>query len=107
MGCRNPWRLSIDRATGFVYWGEVGPDAGGDGPRGPRGYDEINAFEAQQVAAGTTLGKLFVHVTQDEQDQRHKADRGQQCADDVPIKDAHSAKLYRISAPLTGPETIP
>jgi len=42
MGCRNPWRLSIDRATGFVYWGEVGPDANVDGPRGPRGYDEIN-----------------------------------------------------------------
>jgi cytochrome c len=42
MGCRNPWRMSIDEQTGFVYWGEVGPDAGGDGPRGPRGYDEIN-----------------------------------------------------------------
>lgn len=39
MGCRNPWRMSVDQATGFVYWGEVGPDAGGDGPRG---YDEIN-----------------------------------------------------------------
>jgi cytochrome c len=42
MGCRNPWRMSIDPKTGYVYWGEVGPDAGGDGPRGPRGYDEIN-----------------------------------------------------------------
>src|SRR5205814_6468227 len=42
MGCRNPWRMSIDERTGFMYWGEVGPDAGGDGPRGPRGYDEIN-----------------------------------------------------------------
>ena len=42
MGCRNPWRMSVDEATGFVYWGEVGPDANGDGPRGPRGYDEIN-----------------------------------------------------------------
>jgi len=42
MGCRNPWRMSVDQASGFVYWGEVGPDAGGDGPRGPRGYDEIN-----------------------------------------------------------------
>ena len=28
--------------TGIVYWGEVGPDANGDGPRGSRGYDEIN-----------------------------------------------------------------
>ena len=42
MGCRNPWRMSIDQHTGYVYWGEVGPDAGGDGKRGPRGYDEIN-----------------------------------------------------------------
>ena len=42
MGCRNPWRTSVDSVTGFLYWGDVGPDAGGDGPRGPRGYDEIN-----------------------------------------------------------------
>lgn len=42
MGCRNPWRVSVDERTGIIYWGEVGPDAGGDGPRGPRGYDEIN-----------------------------------------------------------------
>ncbi|MEZ0390391.1 MAG: PQQ-dependent sugar dehydrogenase [Verrucomicrobium sp.] len=42
MGCRNPWRMSVDSKTGYVYWGEVGPDAGNDGPRGPRGYDEIN-----------------------------------------------------------------
>lgn len=42
MGCRNPWRMTVDQKTGFVYWGEVGPDAGGDGPRGPRGFDEIN-----------------------------------------------------------------
>lgn len=42
MGCRNPWRLSIDSHTGYVYWGEVGPDAFEDGPRGSRGYDEIN-----------------------------------------------------------------
>lgn len=42
MGCRNPWRMQVDQATGYVYWGEVGPDAGGEGPRGPRGYDEVN-----------------------------------------------------------------
>ena len=42
MGCRNPWRISVDSRTGTVYWGDVGPDAGDDGPRGPRGYDEIN-----------------------------------------------------------------
>ena len=42
MGCRNPWRLNIDQRTGILYWGDVGPDAGSDGPRGPRGYDEVN-----------------------------------------------------------------
>lgn len=42
MGCRNPWRISVDQHSGFLYWGDVGPDAGVNGPRGPRGYDEIN-----------------------------------------------------------------
>lgn len=43
MGCRNPYRISIDERTGFVYWGDVGPDAGqNDSIRGPRGYDELN-----------------------------------------------------------------
>lgn len=43
MGNRNPYRISVDSRTGYLYWGEVGPDAGKDIPeRGPRGYDEIN-----------------------------------------------------------------
>ncbi len=42
MGCRNPWRMTVDSKSGFVYWGEVGPDANGENERGPRGYDEIN-----------------------------------------------------------------
>ncbi|MEK0446739.1 MAG: hypothetical protein RLZZ399_2060 [Verrucomicrobiota bacterium] len=42
MGCRNPWRISIDPKTNWLYWGEVGPDARNGGPRGSRGYDEIN-----------------------------------------------------------------
>jgi cytochrome c len=42
MGHRNPWRISIDSKTGYVYWGEVGPDASVDTKRGPRGYDEFN-----------------------------------------------------------------
>ena len=35
-----------------------------------RGYDEINAFEYQQIEAGTTLIKLFLHVTQAVQDEQ-------------------------------------
>ena len=43
MGDRNPFRISIDRPTGTLYWGEVGPDAQGPKPeRGPAGFDEIN-----------------------------------------------------------------
>ncbi|MEA2762749.1 MAG: cytochrome c [Gemmatimonadaceae bacterium] len=43
MGHRNPYRISVDSRTGFVYWGEVGPDAQIDSVgRGPRGYDEID-----------------------------------------------------------------
>ncbi|MGB4399610.1 MAG: ThuA domain-containing protein, partial [Daejeonella sp.] len=43
MGNRNPYRISVDSKTNFLYWGEVGPDANNDIPeRGPRGYDEIN-----------------------------------------------------------------
>ncbi|MCA9063705.1 MAG: PQQ-dependent sugar dehydrogenase [Planctomycetaceae bacterium] len=56
MGCRNPWRMTVDQETGFVYWGEVGPDAGADGPRGPRGYDEIN----QARAAGNFGWPYFI-----------------------------------------------
>ena len=42
MGHRNPWRISIDSETGYIYWGEVGPDAAQDTDAGPRGYDEFN-----------------------------------------------------------------
>ena len=57
MGNRNPYRISVDQKTGFLYWGEVGPDAGNDGPeRGPRGYDELN----QAQKAGYFGWPLFV-----------------------------------------------
>ncbi len=43
MGNRNPYRISVDQETGWLYWGEVGPDAGApDSARGPAGHDEIN-----------------------------------------------------------------
>ncbi|MBX2898870.1 MAG: ThuA domain-containing protein [Cyclobacteriaceae bacterium] len=57
MGNRNPYRISVDRKTGFLYWGEVGPDAGNDNAeRGPRGYDEVN----QAQKAGYFGWPLFV-----------------------------------------------
>lgn len=44
MGDRNPWRLTIDSKTGWLYWGEVGPDGSTDDfdHRGPQSYDEFN-----------------------------------------------------------------
>ncbi|PAP77125.1 ThuA domain-containing protein [Rubrivirga marina] len=43
MGLRNPFRISLDPDRGWLYWGDVGPDAGsGSSARGPRGYDEVN-----------------------------------------------------------------
>jgi len=42
MGHRNPFRISVDPKTGYVYWGEVGPDASKPGEnRGPAGHDEV------------------------------------------------------------------
>jgi cytochrome c len=57
MGCRNPFRISIDSKTGFLYWGDVGPDASQDSThRGAKGHDEIN--QARQ--AGFFGWPLFI-----------------------------------------------
>jgi glucose/arabinose dehydrogenase/PKD repeat protein len=43
MGFRNPFRMSVDKATGIVYLGDYGPDAGATNPnRGPGGQVEFN-----------------------------------------------------------------
>lgn len=52
-------RVLVERVEGFASQTEW-----------RRGYDEINEFEAQQRDCGTTVVKLFVHVTQEEQDKR-------------------------------------
>jgi len=46
MGHRNPWRPTLDHKTGYLYWGEVGPDANKDDVWGPKGYDEFNQAKA-------------------------------------------------------------
>ena len=58
MGHRNPYRISVDSKRGYVYWGDVGPDARGDqlATRGPRGYDEMN----QAREAGNFGWPLFI-----------------------------------------------
>ena len=42
MGHRNVWRVFVDSKTGWIYWGEIGPDQDRDTETGPRGYDEQN-----------------------------------------------------------------
>jgi cytochrome c len=42
MGHRNPYRISVDRQSGYLYWGDVGPDAGKDSSGlGPAAEDEF------------------------------------------------------------------
>jgi polyphosphate kinase 2 (PPK2 family) len=55
-------RVLVERVEGFA-----------SEPQWRRGYDEINEFEAQQADDGTTIVKLFFHVTQETQDERLKA----------------------------------
>lgn len=56
MGVRNPFRIYVDQQTGYLYWGEVGPDGAKDSSRGPRGYDEFN----QARKAGNFGWPLFI-----------------------------------------------
>lgn len=47
MGVRNPFRMTVDTATNWVYWGDVGPDAVTTDPmRGPIGKDEFNVAKS-------------------------------------------------------------
>jgi polyphosphate kinase 2 (PPK2 family) len=55
-------RVLVERVEGFATEAEW-----------RRGYDEINEFEAQQCDDGTAIVKLFLHITQKEQDKRLKA----------------------------------
>lgn len=52
-------RVLVERVEGFASEEEW-----------KRAFDEINEFEASQTDLGTVLIKLFVHVTQEEQDVR-------------------------------------
>jgi cytochrome c len=96
MGDRNPFRISIDSVTGWLYWGEVGPDAG-SAERLARtgGHDEWN----QARSAGNYGWPYFV-------------------ADNKPYIDynfatSNSGSAFNASAPVnnspnnTGPTNLP
>ncbi len=43
LGVRNPYRPRVDSRTGWIFWGDVGPDANNNSStQGTRGYDEWN-----------------------------------------------------------------
>ena len=94
MGTRNSYRISVDQATGWLYWGDVGNDAKVDGPRGPKGYDEIN----QAKAAGNFGWPYF---------------RGNQAYHDYDFTTGEIGDLFDSSAPVnqsvnnTGAEVLP
>ena len=52
-------RVAVERVEGFASAEDWG-----------RAYGEINAFESTLVTHGTRIVKLFLHVSQDEQDKR-------------------------------------
>jgi cytochrome c len=46
MGVRNPFKLTVNKRTGWIYWGDIGPDAEKDDARfGPAGFEEINGTQ--------------------------------------------------------------
>lgn len=42
MGCRNPYRITVDQKTGYLYWGDVGQNTEDNPARGPISYDEFH-----------------------------------------------------------------
>ncbi len=66
MGTRNPYRIAVNPKSSVVYWGDVGPDAGVDSPRGPRGYDEFNqAFRAGNFGWPYFVGNNYAYAKWD------------------------------------------
>jgi cytochrome c len=94
MGTRNSYRISVDQATGWLYWGDVGNDARVDSERGPRGYDEVN----QAKAAGNFGWPYF---------------RGNQAYPDYDFTTGEIGPYYDPAAPVnrspnnTGAEVLP
>lgn len=86
MGNRNPFRISIDSETGWLYWGEIGPDASEpSADRGPQGYDEIN----QARSAGFFGWPYFIADNRAYRDWDFQTDTGKEWFDAAaPINDS-------------------
>ncbi len=88
MGCRNPYRISVDSKRGWLFWGDVGPDAKSDLPeRGPRGHDEFNVA----MTAGYYGWPLFVGDNKAYQDYSFKSNKSSGAFDPKkPINDSEN-----------------
>ena len=95
MGCRNPFRISVDAKTGYLYWGDVGPDVGVDGRYGPQSYDEWN----QARTAGNYGWPYFVADNQAYRDRDFAVDTV------GPYYDA--AQPVNLSPHNTGSQVLP
>lgn len=42
MGCRNPYRITVDQKNNYLYWGDVGQNTEDNPARGPISYDEFH-----------------------------------------------------------------
>ncbi|MFT6866772.1 MAG: cytochrome c [Cyclobacteriaceae bacterium] len=74
MGCRNPYRIAVDSKRGWLFWGDVGPDAKSDlAERGPRGHDEFNVAQT----AGNYGWPLFVADNKPYQNYSFESDKSQ------------------------------
>ncbi|MEL6865600.1 MAG: ThuA domain-containing protein [Bacteroidota bacterium] len=96
MGCRNPYRIAIDQHNGYLYWGDIGPDAGEDSlGRGPMGYDEIN----QAREAGFFGWPYFIGD--------NKAYEDYDFAQQVALKSFDPTKPINVSPNNTGIQELP
>lgn len=96
MGHRNPFRIHVDSATGWLYWGDVGPDARAqDFARGPAGFDEVN----QARTAGNYGWPFFMAANRP----YHAYD----FATKTPGPAFDPAKPVNLSPNNTGPKELP
>jgi len=112
MGHRNPYRISVDSHTGFLYWGDVGPDANVDSAgRGPRGYDEINQARSagnygwpyfvgnNQAYHGTTFSDSVTVVPGEQFDPAHPINRSPNNTGLTELPPARGAYIWYPYAP--------
>lgn len=66
MGARNPFRMTIDPKTNYLYWGDVGPDGGKANKYGPESFDEWNqAKEAGNYGWPYFVGANYAYPDRD------------------------------------------